>query len=252
MIAIILAAGYSTRLFPLTKNTPKALLRIGKVAIVERVLAKIITVPAIDRIYIVSNSKFYPQFSEWLHGYERRKAADTGIMLVDDGTWTNETRLGAIGDLVFVIDKHKIDDSVLLLACDNLFEIDLGELCNFSAEKQASVVAAYEYPTLDEVRNRFGVLVTDDTGRVIEFQEKPAAPKSALAAAALYVVKREHLTHIVELHRTLQGREINLGELISALLKAGAPLYCRRLPFWIDIGTLKDLQGAEKYYAERE
>ncbi len=117
MKAVILVAGYATRLYPLTKNKPKALLKVGGKTILQHILEKIQEVDIINEVFLVSNARFYPHFQEWV--------ADRPIKVLDDGTSTNETRLGAIADLQFAIEKEKIDDDIIVLAGDNLFDFSL-------------------------------------------------------------------------------------------------------------------------------
>ncbi|MBN1129188.1 MAG: nucleotidyltransferase family protein [Chitinispirillaceae bacterium] len=252
MKAIILIAGYNTRLLAVTNNTPKALLKVGKVALLERLVEKIRAVPSVDGIVLVTNSKFYPQFKEWLEEYLRRVKGGPGIVLLNDGTSTNETRRGAVGDLVFALERQKIDDDILLIACDNLFEIDLSEVCALSREQETSVVAAYFFPRLDDVRGKFGVMTVDADNRVTGFQEKPASPASTIAATAVYILRREHLAPIKELESNRDGKETNLGEVIIELLRRNKKVSCVFLSSWFDIGTPEDLERADVYFTQRE
>ena len=251
MKAIILAAGYSTRLYPLTENTPKPLLPIGGIPIIERILEKIRAVNGIDCIYIVTNSKFMAHFEEWLEKYKSKSGnREFGLILVDDGTNTNETRLGPVRDIALVFQKHDIQDDVLVSAGDNLFEMDLERLCEISRMNSASVLAVYKFESLDSVRNKFGVVLKDDNNRVLAFEEKPDKPKSSLAATAIYVFRSEDLKHILNLANHSTQKEINVGEIIKHFIKENIPVYCDLLTTWFDIGSHDDLRKAEDYYSK--
>jgi glucose-1-phosphate thymidylyltransferase len=252
MKAIILIAGYNTRLLAVTNNRPKALLKVGNIPILERLVEKVISVPSIDGIVLVTNSKFFPQFNGWLADYTRRQGKGPAITLLDDGTSSNETRRGAVGDLVFALEQQNIDEDILLIACDNLFEIDLSEICAQSREQETSVVGAYAFPSPDNVRSKFGVMTIDAGNRVIGFQEKPADPSSSIAATAVYVLRKEHLAPIRALESSREGKETNLGEVIIELLRLNKKVSCFFLSSWFDIGTPDDLERADAYFSQWE
>jgi glucose-1-phosphate thymidylyltransferase len=138
MKAIILAAGYATRLYPLTMNQPKALLPLAGKPILDYIVEKIEEVPAIDEILLITNTKFYPNFCTWAEN----KKGGLPVSVFDDGTDSDETKLGAIGDLQFLIDKVGIDDDILLMASDNYFEFSLKDFYDFYLEKGAESICA--------------------------------------------------------------------------------------------------------------
>jgi len=251
MKAIILAAGYSVRLYPLTKDMPKPLIRIAGVPIVERIMDKIKAVKKVNEIFLLTNSKFYSKFEEWLSTYNKKhqEQRDLKITLVDDGTKTNETRLGAIGGVTLVLEKFKIQEDVLITAGDNLFEVDLNKLCMKSEIKKGSVLAVYKFQNIEQVRNRFGVAVVDENDRITEFEEKPDNPKSRLVATAIYVIKKDVLGQFRHLQNKPSEREIHIGEIIPELLKINSPIYCEYLTSWIDIGTKDDIKKADDLYS---
>lgn len=249
MKGIILAAGYATRLYPLTKNMPKPLIPIANVPIIERILLKFSGLNKIDQIFVVTNSKFYPHFQKWLSAY--RAEQNLEITIVDDGTLTNETRLGPVGDITLVLEKFKIQEDVLVLAGDNLFELDLKKMCDVSEKNKASVLGAYKYGSPDDVRNKFGVVLVDETNRILDFEEKPDDPKSTSAATAIYLFRKDALAHIITLYKRPHDKEINVGEIIPWLLKNNLPVYCEYLTLWFDIGAHEDLKEADEYYLSR-
>lgn len=244
MKGIILAAGYATRLYPLTQNKPKPLLPVAGVPILERILVKFEALDGIDQIYIVTNSKFYPHFDKWLIDYRHRQKNHYEITVVDDGTWTNETRLGPVGDICLVIDKFDIQEDLIVLAGDNLFELDLKRMCSTSEKHKASILGVYKYEQLDDVRNKFGVVLTDRNNRIIGFEEKPDDPKSTLAATAIYLFRKEVVDYIVSLNEKPHDKEINVGEIIPWLLENNLPVHCEYLSSWIDIGSHEDYHKA--------
>src|SRR5690554_1010306 len=130
MKCLILAAGYATRLYPLTEDTPKPLLEVAGKSILERLLDKISVIDKIDHVYVVTNSRFAEQFQNWVGNYQYSKP----LTVIDDGTTSNENRLGAIGDIQFVIEQTGISDDLMILAGDNLFDFDLLDFEEFFQE----------------------------------------------------------------------------------------------------------------------
>jgi glucose-1-phosphate thymidylyltransferase len=195
MHVIILAAGYATRMFPITQNCPKALLPVCGVQIIDYLLAKLLELEGLQRICLVTNHKFYPQFANWLKW--RRPPLE--ISLLDDKTTSNEMRLGAIGDLDLTIQHLHIDDNVLVLGSDNIFQFSLSELVRFADLKQADCVVAHHVDDLD-TRRRTGIAEIDADSRIINFEEKPAQPRSTWAIPPIYYLRRDTLPLI---HRYL-------------------------------------------------
>ncbi len=190
MKCILLCAGYATRLFPLTQNFPKALLEVGGRAILDYTLDKVNEIDDIDQIYLVTNAKYTPHFEKWV----KEKNNIKPITVFNDGTTNNDDRLGAIGDIQFTIENAKIDDDILVLATDNLYDFKLVDFYNFYKTKNAPAVCVREeeYETL----KRLGVAELDEDMRMIGFEEKPAEPKSKYAAYAEYIYPREVLPEI--------------------------------------------------------
>jgi glucose-1-phosphate thymidylyltransferase len=183
--ALILAAGYATRLRPLTETWAKELLPVGGRPIIDRILDGIAATPEIDEVHVVTNSRKAPAFHAWAEGRD--------VIVHDDGTSSNEDRLGAIGDMLFVVEQAGIDDDLLVIAGDNLFEFRLSDLVGFwSGKGTASAVAVRDVGSL-ELASHYGVVSLDDDGRILSFVEKPADPQSTLAATATYVYHRDHV-----------------------------------------------------------
>ena len=185
MKAVILAAGYATRLRPLTDTWSKELLPVGGRPIVDRILDKLAEVAEVDDVHVVTNARKAPAFVDW--------SRDRDVIVHDDGTTSNDDRLGAIGDMLFVVEQAGIDDDLLVIAGDNLFEFRLADLVAFWRTKAtASAVAVRDVGSL-ELASQYGVVELDDDGRMRSFVEKPADPVSSLAATATYVFHRDHV-----------------------------------------------------------
>jgi len=193
---IVIAAGYATRLGELTKNFPKPLLKIGKSTILGRMLDDIDRIPEIDEHIIVTNHKFTPIFEDWKAEQHYQKP----VTIIDDGTETNDTRLGAVCDLLLAMEQCHIDDDMLVVAADNLLFFSFQEFVDFAKEKQTSCIMCHEQPSMEKLQ-RTGVIVVDDQMKVLNMEEKPQEPKSHWAVPPFYIYQRKDLDlvrHAVE------------------------------------------------------
>ena len=186
MKAIVLAAGYATRLYPLTLNTPKALLTVGKETILDFVINEITTIPEIDEIYIVTNDKFYNHFCEWNKLAEK----SVKITVLNDNTTDDATKLGAIGDIQFVIDEMNIADDILVMASDNIFTFKLVDFYNAFKNKSSDMILVSEIENREDLK-RMANVVLDDNCKVLDMVEKPAEPISNIAAFASYLYTKD-------------------------------------------------------------
>lgn len=188
MKTIVIAAGYATRLRELTRNFPKPLLKIGANTILGRMLDDIDRIEGINEHIVITNHKFAPFFEEWkqTHHYEKP------ITIVDDGTETNETRLGAVCDLLFALDKLQIDDDLLVVAADNLLFFSFQEFVNFAQQKQTSCIMCHKQPSVEKLQ-RTGVVELDENMKVLGMEEKPQRPKSHWAVPPFYIYLRKDL-----------------------------------------------------------
>ena len=195
---IVIAAGYATRLGELTKNFPKPLLKIGENTILGRMLDDIDQIPEIDEHIIITNHKFAGIFEDWAKG---NTMGDTKpITIVDDGTETNETRLGAVCDLLYAMDKLHIDDDMLVVAADNLLFFSFQEFIDFAKAKGTSCIMCHEQPSLEKLQ-RTGVVELDENYKVLNMEEKPQQPKSHWAVPPFYIYIKKDLDlvrHAVE------------------------------------------------------
>lgn len=185
---IVIAAGYATRLGELTKNFPKPLLKIGNNTILGRMLDDIDTIPEIDEHIIITNHKFAPIFEEWAAGLHYTKP----VTIVDDGTESNDTRLGAVCDLLFAMDKLAIDDDLLVVAADNLLFFSFKEFVDFARKKGTSCIMCHHQPSVEKLQ-RTGVIEVDENWKVLGMEEKPAVPKSQWAVPPFYIYLKKDL-----------------------------------------------------------
>lgn len=185
---IVIAAGYATRLGELTKNFPKPLLQIGDSTILGRMLDDIDAIPEIDEHIIITNHKFAAIFEEWAAKQHYTKP----ITIVDDGTESNETRLGTVCDLLYAIEKLQIDDDLLVVAADNILFFSFQEFVDFALEKQTSCIMCHEQPSIEKLQ-RTGVVVLDEAMKVLNMEEKPQQPKSHWAVPPFYIYLKKDL-----------------------------------------------------------
>ena len=186
MQCILLAAGYATRLYPLTENMPKALLKLGDKTILDMVVDKIDEVKDVENTYIVTNEKFYNNFVTWADGHKGQKPVE----VINDHTTNNDNRLGAIGDLKYTIDLKGIDDEILVMACDNIFNFSLNDYVALYREKNCDMICANRVKDRQELQS-MGVAEIDADGKVLGFEEKPENPKTDLGVSPFYLYKRD-------------------------------------------------------------
>jgi glucose-1-phosphate thymidylyltransferase len=230
---LILAAGYATRLYPLTMDRPKPLLEVGGRPMVDWILDRIAEVGEVEEIHVVTNAKFAPAFRAW---------APPGVVVDDDGTRTEEDRLGAIGDLAFT---GLTDDDLLVVAGDNLFDFSLADFIGFWRTKgRASAVALHDVGDLALAR-QYGIVELDDKERIVGFVEKPSQPRSTLAATATYVFHRDHAA-LVRGYLEAGNPPDPSGPFVS-WLQAREPVYGYRFAGdWLDIGDHEQLREADE------
>lgn len=187
---IVLAAGYATRLYPITENFPKPLLEIGGSTILDRMLADVDAIEAVDGHIIVSNHKFISIFREWLEGARLRYRKP--ITLIDDGSTDNEHRIGAVKDLILALDTCGVEDDILVAAADNVLDFSFGGFVDYFQQKQTSLIMCHYEPSVAALQ-KTGVVTLDADNRVLQMEEKPREPKSHWAVPPFYLYRREEL-----------------------------------------------------------
>lgn len=242
MKTIVLAAGYATRLYPLTLDRPKALLPVGGRPMLEHLLERLDGLAAPGEIHVVTNSKFAPAFHEWAAGYGGGE-----VRILDDGTSDDETRLGAIGDLDLVLRAEAIEEDVLVLAGDNLFSESLAPFADFGRAKAAPALGVYDVGDLEAIR-RYNSIQLDEQDRVRFFEEKPERPTSTLTGIALYFYPRSSL-ELVARYLAEGNNPDQPGRLVEWLYPR-TDVYAWRVPGrWWDVGSKETLQEADRAFA---
>lgn len=248
MKAVILAAGYATRLYPLTQNTPKCLLEVGDRTILDLLCEKMSAVPEIDELFIVTNARFYPLFEEWKCLLRCR----VPVRIFNDKTTSNDNRLGAIGDLGLVLKEARVVSDVLLLASDNLFEQKLEAFVSFAhSKKDAVVLAVYDIGDKRLAAGKFGVIESDASGKVITMEEKPAKPRSSFIGVGAYYFPAATLPRVFEY---LAGKDAQdaPGHYMRWLVGKVKIFSFQFFGMWYDIGDLAALEAARRLFQPKK
>ncbi len=246
MKVIILAAGYATRLYPLTLTQPKPLLPVAGKPMIEYVLDNLAPIGGLDRIYVVTNGKFANHFQQWSDGYRTAKAK-LDFVIVNDGSTDDSNKLGAIGDLHLVLTREQVDDDIIVVAGDNLFSEKLTDFGRFCREKKAPVLAVYDVKDLEQIKKYNAISLAPD-GRITFFEEKPKNPSSTVTGIALYFYPRSTLA-LIKQYVTEGNNPDQPGRLIQWLYPR-VPLYTWMVPgLWYDIGSRETLEEANRIFA---
>lgn len=244
MKAIILVAGYATRLFPLTKTTPKPLLKVGGKPIIDYIVEEVNTLDDVDSIFVVSNHKFASHFEQWAKDKNNTKP----ITVIDDGTDSDETKRGAIGDIKFTIEQGKIDDDVVIIAGDNLFTYKLKDYYDYFMNKKADCVCVKQFDDMEMIK-QLGVVLMDENDKIIDLEEKPQNPKSNKAAFATYMYTKETVKMFEEYIQS--GNSTDAPGFFLQWLHKKKPVYGYVMDGeCYDIGTFKALDEVRAIYGE--
>jgi glucose-1-phosphate thymidylyltransferase len=242
---IILAAGYATRLYPLTENFPKPLLEIGGSTILGRILSDVDTFPEIDEHIIVTNHKFADIFDNWA----TKQILTKKITIIDDDTSTNDTRLGAVRDLLLAINKCNIDDDIMVLAADNILNFSFRGFVDAFKQNGTSMIMCHNEPELKKLQ-RTGVILVDKNMKVLEMQEKPEKPASNWAVPPFYIYRREDMPLIKDCmnHGCKFDAPGNLAHYLCEIVEMHAwQMSGNRF----DIGSLDFYEEAKRIYNEK-
>ena len=247
MKILILAAGYATRLYPLTLTRPKPLLEVAGKPMIEHVLDNIASIPGIDRVYVVTNAKFAGQFQKWADHYRAAKAK-LNFTIINDGSTDDSNKLGAIGDLNLVLEREKVDDDLIVVAGDNLFSQSLEEFGEFCRQKNAPVLAVYDVGNLEEIK-KYNAITIGDAGCITFFEEKPKNPQSTVTGIALYFYPRASLPLIRQY--VAEGNNPDQPGRLVQWMYPRTPFYTWRVPgIWFDIGSKETLDEANRIFSE--
>lgn len=240
MKALVLAAGYATRLYPLTLDRPKALLEVGGRPMLDHVVERLLPM-GVDGVVVVTNAKFTPHFEEWA-------AEREGVSIVNDGTTSNDDRLGAIGDIGFVLEELGIDEELVVVAGDNLFGADVSGIVAYGREVDAPVIAVHDVGDLRKM-HEYNQIEVDSERRITYFEEKPSAPRTTLSGVALYYYPRRALP-LIRQYLDEGNNPDQPGRLVEWLYPR-IPFYTWLLPGeWYDIGSAETLAEADRIFSQ--
>jgi len=246
MKGLILAAGYGTRLYPLTLDRPKPLIKVGGKTILERLLHKFEELKMCEAVYVVTNDKFSDMVKNW--GRDRTFSVE--LKVINDQTHTNDDRLGAIGDINLVLEKENPCDDVLIVAGDNLFEFDIADFVKFGENKNKLSVALFDVKD-SKLAQKYGVVVLEKDNRVCDFQEKSPAPKSTLASTGIYYLPKTKLDMVGKYMKTSLTKDAP-GNFIKWVSENDEVFGYVFTEGWYDIGDKVSLEKADLEYRERE
>ena len=240
MKCLILAAGYATRLYPLTENFPKPLLKVGEKTILDWLVDDIDEKGAVDEYVVISNHKFAEHFEDWAKNKKQQ------ITVVDDGTDTNETRLGAVKDIQFAIEKLALDDDMLVIAGDNVLDFSLTKFIAYAEAKKTSCVMRY-YEAEQKKLSKSGVLTIEGEDKVVKMQEKPEVPESNWCCPPFYFYTKEDAKLVKAGIENGCGKDAP-GSFI-AWLCARSPVHAMEMPgSRYDIGNLESYKKVQEEY----
>ncbi|HEV2045227.1 MAG TPA: nucleotidyltransferase family protein [Chthoniobacterales bacterium] len=245
MNALILAAGYATRLYPLTLNKAKPLLEVGGKPIIEWLLDNLATVPGLGTVCIVTNDKFASDFQVWANGYQDRHRG-LKIKIINDGSKSDDDKLGAIGDINLVLTRENLGtDDLIIVAGDNLLNQPLAEFVEYARNTQATV-AVYDVGNLEAMK-KYGVVTIDQHGTITHFEEKPEKPQSPLAAIALYYYSREVLP-LFTTYLAAGNNPDQPGRFLQWLYTRKPVKTFQIKGQWLDIGSKETLEKADEVF----
>lgn len=245
MNILILAAGYATRLYPLTETQPKPLLPVAGKPMIEWVIDNLAPIPDIHRVFIVTNNKFFNAFSSWAEGYQK-KQPKLSFTIVNDGSTSDTDKLGAIGDIHYVLHHEKIlGEDLLVVAGDNLFSEPIHVFAE-TAKAYPATVALYDVGDLEAIK-KYNNITTDQQGRITHFEEKPSLPTSTLTGIALYYYRAEVLP-LVDTYLAEGNNADQPGRLIQWLYPR-IDVHTWTVPgTWFDIGSKETLVEANQVF----
>jgi glucose-1-phosphate thymidylyltransferase len=248
MKCIILAAGYATRLYPVTKDFPKPLLEVGGKPILNHIVENALNVPQVDGIIIVTNNRFCSQFEDWKTHYSRAELfGSTPVTILNDGSQNNEDRLGALGDLALAVKSEAVEDECLVLAADNLFDFSLSDFANFFYQRRADCITTHRLEDRKKLRQT-GVIQIVGVGRVIDFEEKPKNPATFWAVPPFYLYREETLTELLPEYLA-EGNNTDAPGLFIPWLLYKEPVYAFRFGGnRYDIGTVENYEKVKRIF----
>lgn len=243
MKALILAAGYGTRLKEITKDSPKPLLPINDKPLLNYILDSLKDLDGLNEVLVVTNAKFYDHFLDWAAGLN----FDKKVTIVNDGTLSPENRLGSIGDIEFVIKNQNVSEDLLVVGGDNLFDFNLKEYIAFAKALPGAVsIGAYDIGDITQAAN-FGVLALGKNGLITSFEEKPQNPLSSLVAMCFYYLPKQTL-EIITVYLKETKKADRAGDYIQWLCEKGEVFGFKFTGKWYDIGSIEAYREAQQNF----
>lgn len=244
MKVLILAAGYGTRLYALGKDTPKALLEINKKPLLGHIFDRIENIEGLNEVLLVTNDKFYSSFAQWS---KQQGSFRHPITIINDKTTTPEDRLGSIGDIDFVLKHAKVNDDLLVIGSDNLFNFNIEDYVRFAGKRAPSAtVGLYDIHDRGEA-TKFGVVELGNGGKIVSFEEKPQAPKSSLVAMCFYYLPEKSLGLIGQ-YLLESNKADKAGDYIAWLCRKQDVYGFKFTGKWYDIGSVEAYHEAQKNF----
>ncbi len=240
MKCLVLAAGYATRLYPLTENFPKPLLKVKNKAILDWIIDDIESLNIVDEYVVISNHKYAYHFEEWA------KLKSPKITVVDDGTTSNETRLGAVKDIDFAISKLNIDDDILVVAGDNLLDFSLAKFIKYAKNKKTSSIMRYYEGNILKLQ-KCGVVEIDSNDKIISMEEKPKEPKSNWCCPPFYYYIKDDVKFVKK--GIESGCGVDAPGSFIAWLSSQTTVHAMEMPgSRYDIGNLESYNKVQEEY----
>jgi len=248
MNILILAAGYATRLYPLTQTKAKPLLDVAGKPMMEWVIDNLAPIHGIEKVYVVTNNKFAADFQAWADHYNQTHAK-LAFEIINDGSTSDADKLGAIGDINLVINRCNLASSgLIVVAGDNLFNQSLEDFGTFCAKQNEPVLGIYDVGCLTEAK-KYGVVALKPSGEIASFEEKPAEPKSTLIGIALYYYPARNVAQFAE-YLAAGNNPDQPGRFVQWLYEH-TPVQTWKVPgTWFDVGSKETLEEANKIFAE--
>ncbi len=247
MQVLILAAGYATRLYPLTLNQPKPLLPVAGKPMLEHIIDHLATVENLGEMFIVTNEKFVSHFTDWSEKYRREKTA-FDFKIINDGTTSDADKRGAIGDIHLVIQQENVTGDLLVVAGDNLFDSSLAPFVEFARSQKSPVLAVYDVGDLESIK-KYNAINLDEKGVITFFEEKPKNPTSTLTGIALYYFPAEVIPMINQY--IAEGNNPDQPGRLIQWLYPRVPVYTWTVPGrWFDIGSKETLEEADRIFGQ--
>ena len=246
MKCLILAAGYATRLYPLTENFPKPLLKVGEKSILDWLVDDLVETTDIDEFVVISNHKFATHFEEWKNSKEKTRFYE--ITVIDDGTSTNESRLGAVKDIQLAVEKLKLTDDLLVMAGDNVLDFSLSKFVEFAKKKGTSSVMCHEENELKK-QQKTAIITVNKNDLITFYEEKPKEPKGNLAVPPFYCYRSVDVKRIQEALDS--GCGYDAPGSFAAWLSKQTPMHAYKMPGKrYDIGDINSYEYVKSVFSK--